>query len=71
MPNDSGRTAREQKQLDKEMSRLEKWMKMLKERNKWFPDGSRHHEKMTERVWKVINAQIFLYSIATKDLTTS
>jgi len=52
LPNDSGRTAREQKQLDKEMSRLEKWMKMLKERNKWFPDGSRHHEKMTERVWK-------------------
>ena len=38
-------------------------MKMLKERNKWFPDGSRHHEKMTERVWKVVNVTHIVFFI--------
>ena len=53
LPNDGIRTAREQKQLDKEMSRLDKWLKMLSESNKWFPEGAKYHEKMSERVWKV------------------
>lgn len=52
LPNDGIRTAREQKQLDKEMSRLDKWLKMLSESNKWFPEGAKYHEKMSERVWK-------------------
>lgn len=51
-PDDVGRSVREQKQLDKEMSRLDKWLKMLSESNKWFPEGAKYHEKMTERVWK-------------------
>ena len=53
LPNDHGRSVREQKQLDKEMSRLDKWLKMLSESNKWFLEGARYHEKMNERVWKV------------------
>ena len=53
LPNNLGRSVQEQKQLDKEMSRLDKWLKMLSESNKWFPERAKYHEKMTERVWKV------------------
>ena len=53
LPNDHGRSVREQKQLDKEMSRLDKWLKMISGSNKWFPEGAKYHEKMNERVWKV------------------
>ena len=53
LPNDQGRSVREQKQLDKEMSRLDKWLKMISDSNKWFPGGAKYHEKMNERVWKV------------------
>ena len=31
---------------------MDKWLKMLKEQHKWFPRGSKNHEKMVERVWK-------------------
>ena len=48
--------------MDKEMSRLDKWLKMLSEGNKWFPQGSKYHEKMVERVWKVTDLQ-FQYHI--------
>ena len=34
------------------MNRVDKWLKMLKEQPKWFPRGSKNHEKMVERVWK-------------------
>ena len=34
------------------MNRVDKWLKMLKEQHKWFPRGSKNHEKMVERVWK-------------------
>jgi len=52
LPTAQGRTEKQQKQLEKEMSRVDKWLKMDKERHKWFPLGSRHFEKMTDRVWK-------------------
>jgi len=52
LPDDFGRSAREQKQLDKEMSRIDKWLKMLSDGNKWFPVGSKYHDKMVDRVWK-------------------
>jgi len=52
LPATLGRTEKEQKQLEKEMSRVDKWVKMqLKEQN-WFPGGSRYHDKMVDRVWK-------------------
>ena len=37
------------------MSRVEKWLKMLSEGNKWFHPGAKYHEKMVERTWKVTN----------------
>lgn len=46
------RSEKEKKQLDKEMSRVDKWLRMDKERIKWFPPRARNHEKMVERVWK-------------------
>ena len=52
LPDAAYRTEKQQKQLDKEMSRLPKWLKMEKEKNKWFPLGSKYHDKMVERVWK-------------------
>ena len=52
LPDAGYRTEKQQKQLDKEMSRLPKWLKMEKEKNKWFPIGSKYHDKMVERVWK-------------------
>ena len=39
------------------MKRTDKWLKMLKECNKWFPTGARYHEKMVGRVWKVTQIQ--------------
>eukprot|EP00092_Neocalanus_flemingeri_P032883 GFUD01035762.1.p1 GENE.GFUD01035762.1~~GFUD01035762.1.p1 ORF type:complete len:854 (+),score=257.98 GFUD01035762.1:282-2843(+) len=51
-PAAQDRTEKQQKQIDKEMSRVDKWLRMDKERVKWFPAGSRNHDKMVERVWK-------------------
>ena len=34
--------------LEKEMSRVEKWLVMIKEKDKWLKS-----KKMSERVWKV------------------
>jgi len=52
LPSRNVRDEKEKKQLEKEMSRLDKWVVMLKNPLKWFPPGSRHREKMVERVWK-------------------
>jgi len=52
LPAAQDRTEREQKQLDKEMSRVDKWLRMDKERNKWFPPASKNHDRMVDRVWK-------------------
>jgi len=52
LPTSSRRTDEEQKAFDREMNRVDKWLKMLKEQHKWFPRGSKNHEKMVERVWK-------------------
>ena len=52
LPDADYRTEKQQKQLEKEMKRLDKWLKMEKEKNKWFPVGSRNHDKMVDRVWK-------------------
>jgi len=46
------RTEEERKSLEKEMSRVDKWLKMLKEQHKWFPRGSKYYDKMMERTWK-------------------
>ena len=43
-----GRSVREQKVLEKEMSRVDKWLVMIKEKDKWF-----NTRKLAERVWKV------------------
>ena len=48
------RSAREQKALDKEMGRVDKWLVMITDKDKWFPDKSSNHKKLVERVWKVI-----------------
>ena len=48
LPETEGRSAREQKVLEKEMSRVEKWLVMIKEKDKWF-----NTKKLSERVWKV------------------
>ena len=48
LPEVERRTAREQKMLEKEMSRVEKWLVMIKEKDKWLKS-----KKMSERVWKV------------------
>ena len=48
LPEVAGRSAREQKMLEKEMSRVEKWLVMIKEKDKWF-----NTKKLSERVWKV------------------
>ena len=53
LPDVEGRSAREQKVLEKEMSRVEKWLVMIKEKDKWFPNKSANHKKLAERVWKV------------------
>ena len=47
------RSAREQKALDKEMGRVDKWLVMIHEKAKWFPDKASNHKKLVERVWKV------------------
>ena len=47
------RSAREQKALDKEMGRVDKWLVMITDKDKWFPDKSSNHKKLVERVWKV------------------
>ena len=47
------RSAREQKALDKEMGRVDKWLVMIMDKDKWFPDKSSNHKKLVERVWKV------------------
>jgi len=54
LPATLGRTEKEKKQLEKEMSRVDKWVVMVDDKNKakWFPFGSKHHEKMVDRVWK-------------------
>ena len=52
LPDAEYRGEKHQKQLEKEMSRLPKWLKMEKEKSKWFPRGSKNYEKMVERVWK-------------------
>ena len=54
LPEVATRTAWEQRALDKEMSRVEKWHVMIKEKDKWFPSKSANHKKLAERVWKVI-----------------
>jgi len=51
-PSAQDRSEKEKKQLDKEMSRVDKWLRMDKERIKWFPPRAKNHEKMVERVWK-------------------
>ena len=47
------RSAREQKALDKEMGRVDKWLGMIHDKAKWFPDKASNHKKLVERVWKV------------------
>ena len=53
LPDVEGRSAREQKVLEKEMSRVDKWLVMIHERAKWFPDKASNHKKLVDRVWKV------------------
>ena len=48
LPDVEGRSAREQKVLEKEMSRVDKWLVMIKEKDKWL-----NSKKLSERVWKV------------------
>jgi len=52
IPVDQEKTEKQQKQFEKEMSRVDKWTRMDKEKNKWFPPYSKNHDKMIERVWK-------------------
>jgi len=52
LPVDHERTEKQQKQFEKEMSRVDKWTRMDKEKNKWFPPHAKNHDKMIERVWK-------------------
>jgi len=52
LPDTLYRTEKQQKQLEKEISRLPKWLKMKEEKHKWFPVGSKYYDKMVERVWK-------------------
>jgi len=52
LPATTRSTDEEKKAFDREMNRVDKWLKMLKEQPKWFPRGSKNHEKMVERVWK-------------------
>jgi len=52
IPIDEVKSEKQQRQIDKEMSRVEKWLKMDKERNKWFPVQAKNHDRMVERVWK-------------------
>ena len=52
LPEIVTRTAREQKALDKEMSRVDKWLVMINEKDKWFPNKASNHKKLSERVWK-------------------
>ena len=37
-----GRTEREQKIVEKEMSRVDKWVSMIKDPYKYFPYGAKH-----------------------------
>ena len=53
LPETEGRSAREQKVLEKEMSRVEKWLVMIREKEKWF-----NTRKLSERVWKVSWAEL-------------
>ena len=39
--------------MDKEMGRVDKWLVMMHERAKWFPDKASNHKKLVDRVWKV------------------
>ena len=61
LPESDGQSIREKKQLEKEMSRVDKWKKMLQECSQWFPPEARYHQKMVGRVWKVTH--IFLFSL--------
>jgi len=51
---ENGRTERERRVVDKEMSRVDKWVNMIKpeHRNEFFPPGAKHRKTMTNRVWK-------------------
>lgn len=37
-------------------------MKMLNERNHWFVSGTRYHDKLVERIWKVKNSLVSVAS---------
>ena len=50
----------ERRALEKEMSRVEKWLVMVRDSAKWFPPGARNHAKMAERVWKVCQVYLFI-----------
>ena len=51
------RTGREKKMLDKEMSRLDKWLIMITEKDKWVHRKSANFRKFSERIWKVVSAR--------------
>ena len=52
LPEMSSRTDKERRALDKEMSRVEKWLVMIQEKEKWFIPKSSNYKKFCERVWK-------------------
>jgi len=51
-----GHTGKEAKAKERELGRVKKWLEMVETKNKqhWFKQGARHHEKFVERVWKGI-----------------
>jgi len=47
-----GRTERDLKIVEKEMSRVDKWLEMTQNPKKYFPHGARQRDTMVGRVWK-------------------
>lgn len=55
---DLGTSEREKKQNEKEMSRADKWLKMIKEPKKFFPAHAKHRDVMVGRVWKGVPQRV-------------
>jgi len=49
---ENGRTERELRNVEKEMSRAAKWVAMTKHPQKFFEPGAKHRDTMVGRVWK-------------------
>lgn len=46
------------------MGRVDKWLVMIHEKAKWFPDKASNHKKLVERVWKVRRwNKLFIFSL--------